>query len=270
MGGLLTEQMNTFDFWVQFLNVHLLLFGGATAYNSYWDKDEGPIGGLMNPPKMKPWMHPVSIAMMISGWIWSFFFGWVYFLIFGVSLILFWLYSTPHARWKGNPLLSMLAIAVSTGFNSVLLGHLAAGGQVHPTLLIAAMGATMILLSLYPVSQIFQGEDDKKRGDQTFFLQYGLNGIRVFFKVSYLTGLIILSISLMVYYLIPGGILMIAGYVTYLILARFIKNLSGIKQEYQVVMNVKFIASLTFVLFLLTANAVHHNWLGESVLTKLF
>ena len=270
LGGLLSDQMNTFDFWIQFLNVHLLLFGGATAFNSYWDKDEGPIGGLKNPPKMERWMHPASIAMMFAGWGWSFLYGWPYFLIFGLSLILFWLYSTPHARWKGDPFLSMVAIAISTGFNSVLLGHMAAGGGVHSLLIFAAVGASLILLSLYPVSQIYQGEDDLKRGDRTFYLKHGIKGIQLFFKVSYLTGLIILSISLMVYYLIPGSILLFTGFVTYLILNRFISGLSGLKQEYRMVMSVKFIASLSFVLFLLAANIIRHQWLGESVFINLF
>ncbi|MDZ7682184.1 MAG: hypothetical protein U5J63_10870 [Fodinibius sp.] len=46
LGGFLSVDMNISSFFIKFLNVHLLLFGGATAYNSYWDKDTGPIGGL--------------------------------------------------------------------------------------------------------------------------------------------------------------------------------------------------------------------------------
>lgn len=270
LGGLLSDRMDTMDFWLQFLNVHLLLFGGATAYNSFWDKDEGPIGGLMNPPEMKPWMHPVSLAFMFIGWAWAFFYGWAYFLIFGFSLLLFWLYSTPHARWKGDPVLSMFTIAISTGFNSVLLGHIAAGGSVHSLLIIAATGASLILLSLYPVSQIYQGEVDQDRGDRTFFLRYGLNGVKVFFRICYLTGLIILSISLMVYYLIPGVLLLVAGFATYLFLDRNVSKLKGIKDEYKRVMSIKFIASLTFVLFLFTANIIRHQWLGDLFFIHLF
>lgn len=270
LGGLISDQMNTVDYWFQFLNVHLFLFGGATAYNSYWDKDEGPIGGLKNPPEMKPWMHPVSLGLMFIGWGWSILVGWAYFVIFGISVILFWLYSTPHARWKGDPILSMFAIAISTGFNSVLLGHLAAGGSVHPTLIIAATGASFVLLSLYPISQIYQGEVDQKRNDRTFFLKYGIKGVKIFYRVSYLTGLIILSISLMVYYLVPGVFLLFTGLISYQILNRFIGQLKGVNEEYWMVMNIKFIASLSFVLFLLTANIIHHRWLGESILSNLF
>ena len=44
---------------------HLGLYGGATAFNSYWDKDKGPIGGLKNPPPMRPWMRWASFFMML-------------------------------------------------------------------------------------------------------------------------------------------------------------------------------------------------------------
>ena len=44
---------------------HLGLYGGATAFNSYWDKDKGPIGGLKNPPPMRPWMRWASFLMMV-------------------------------------------------------------------------------------------------------------------------------------------------------------------------------------------------------------
>lgn len=32
-----------------FLLIHIGLYGGATAYNSYYDRDEGPIGGMKYP-----------------------------------------------------------------------------------------------------------------------------------------------------------------------------------------------------------------------------
>src|SRR6056297_3924660 len=67
LGGYLSDQMYAAQFWIQFFNVHVLLFGGATAYNSWWDKDEGAIGGLRHPPKMTRWMHSVSLIFMFTG-----------------------------------------------------------------------------------------------------------------------------------------------------------------------------------------------------------
>lgn len=270
LGGLMADQMNTSQFWLQFINVHILLFGGATAFNSFWDKDEGPIGGLKNPPKMTPWMHKASIVWMFFGWLWSFIISTPYFIVYGFSLLFFWLYSTPHARWKGHPHLSMIAIAVSTGMNSTLLGFWAADGAFSWIILFASIGTSIVLLSLYPVSQIYQLEEDQRRGDLTFFGHYGLRGVKYFFNISYPIGLSVLSVSLMSMSLLTGLFLLITGLGAYLYLVKTVNELEGLENEYRNVMKIKFITSLSFVLFLLIANAIKYDWIGHTLLTNYF
>lgn len=270
LGGLLADQMNAAQFWLQFINVHVLLFGGATAYNSYWDKDEGPIGGLKNPPKMTRWMHPVSLGMMAAGLVWAFEVSLYYVAVYMVSILLFWLYSTPHARWKGDPHLSMVAIGVSTGTNSVLLGFWAAGGVFSLPVLAGSVGAALIFVSLYPVSQIYQAAEDAKRGDLTFSMRYGLQRVQQFFLISFLTGLLILCAAMYVIYAIPALVLFIIGLCSMFILIKFVNGLKGQESEYRKVMNIKFFASLAFVFFLILANSTRYEWIGQTVLRNYF
>jgi len=270
LGGLMANEMNTLQFWLQFLNVHVLLFGGATAFNSWWDKDEGPIGGLKNPPEMRPWMRTASLGMMFLGLIWAFTVGWIYSLVYLISLILFWLYSTPAARWKGDPILSLFAIAFSTGFNSVLLGALAAGGAIDFILLLSATGASLVLLSLYPVSQIFQTEEDLRRNDRTFAAVFGLQKVRMFFAVSFITGAVLLCSAVYLIYPIPALILLGAAMISWIILMKIILKLKGAKDEYDAVMKMKFLASFSFVVFLIAANAIRYEWIGQTGLLKYF
>lgn len=262
LGGFLSDNMDTTQFWVQFLSVHILLFGGATAYNSWWDKDEGPIGGLKHPPKMAKWMHPVSLLLMFAGWIYSASIGLNYATVYGISFLFFWLYSTPHARWKGKPLLSLVAIAASTGFNSVLLGFWAAGGVFSIVVLLCGAGASIILLSLYPVSQIFQVNEDRLRGDETFTARYGLRQTKRFFAISYLLGLFLLSGGLYLAEGLIGIVLFILGSFSFIIITSLIKPMVGRKEEYRNVMKTKFFASLSFVFFLLVAGAIKHSWIS--------
>ncbi len=270
LGGLLADTMNTTQFWMQFLNVHVLLFGGATAYNSYWDKDEGPIGGLKHPPKMTSWMRPAALMMMAAGWAWSVKIGWNYFMVYGASLLLFWLYSTPHARWKGDPLLSLVAIGVSTGTNSVLLGFWAAGGVFLLPILWGLTGAAFILLSLYPVSQIYQYEEDHKRGDITFFSKYGLKSVKKFFMFSFTGGLILVSAGLHNFYPYPALFLFILGLCSFIILIGYVSKLEGLEEEYKNVMKIKLFASLSFVFFLLISNSIRYEWIGSTFITTYF
>lgn len=261
LGGFLAGTMNTGQYWLQFLNVHVLLFGGATAFNSFWDKDTGPIGGLKNPPKMTGWMRYASVLMMAAGQVWAISVGPVYAGVYAVSFLLFWLYSTPLARWKASPHLSLLAIAVSTGFNSVLMGSIAAGGAISAPVLLAATGASFVLLSLYPVSQIYQVAEDQKRGDRTFALRYGVAGVKHFFTGAFSSGLLILSAGIYLSSPVAALLLFVGCGCTFVILTRIIYKLKGDIFEYNLVMKTKFIASCSFVLFFAGANVLRYEWL---------
>lgn len=262
LGGFIAGEMNTGQYWLQFLNVHILLFGGATAYNSYWDKDTGPIGGLRNPPVMTRWMHPVSLICMLIGFVWSLSVNLLYSSVYMVSILLFWLYSTPHARWKGDPVLSLIAIGGSTGVCSVLLGVLAAGGAITVPVMLSATGASLILLSLYPVSQIFQIEEDRNRKDRTFAVAYGVSGVKTFFTLAYFTGTIILSISLLWVSKLSAAILFVGAVASGMFLAVMIYRMRDDKTEYTNVMKTKFYASFIFVCFFLVGNFIRYDWMN--------
>lgn len=258
LGGLLSIDPDWTQYGMQFINVHVLLFGGATAFNSYWDKDEGPIGGLKNPPKMEYWMRNASVILQIAGLLWAIHAGLFFTLVYASSMLFFWLYSTPLARWKGRPVLSLVAIGISTGTNSTILGALAAGTDVSWILILAGFGTALVMLSLYPVSQIYQTDEDLARGDLTFAIYYGLAGIRRFFSVAFLTG--IAAVSTALFFAEPftaytfGGL----GFLVWIVLLAWIFSLKGNIAEYDQVMKIKLTASVSFVIFLVTALLLEH------------
>lgn len=254
LGALFVENVNWAQLWEQFINVHILLFGGATAYNSWWDKDEGPIGGLKTPPKMAQWMWPASMVMQYIGLAWAVSVNWNYVIIYAVSMLFFWLYSTPLARWKGKPVLSFVAIGISTGTNSFLLGFLAAGG--YPITFfedLIALGVALILLSLYPVSQVFQIKEDLQRGDKTFAARYGLRGVKWLFTIIFPMGSGILSWSLLHQVTLIGFCFIVLNLAAYAGLLFYVWNLKAHQSEYQYVMRIKLSASFFFVLFILSS-----------------
>lgn len=259
MGSLFVNSIQWDQFWLQFLNVHVLLFGGATTYNSYWDKDEGPIGGLKSPPKMTKWMWAVSLIIQFIGLFWAWQISLDYFIIYSVSFVLFWLYSTPHARWKGNPLLSLVAIGFSTGTNSFLLGYLAAGGtDLDIEQGLTALGVGLIILSLYPASQIYQIEEDEKRGDTTFAMRYGLKGVKYFFSNLFFIGALLLTLFLYLQDKTLGVIFGILCTLSFSVISFYLFKLKGEAREYHVVMKIKFLASFGFVGFILGTLLIRH------------
>ena len=264
LGGFLSADLEIKSFLIQFGNVHLLLFGGATAYNSYWDKDEGPIGGLQNPPKMQSWMWGGSLILQGIGLSVAFAQGLLYSGIYVLSMLFFWLYSTPLARWKSHPVKSLIAIGISTGFNSVLLGYLAAGNDVvGMPVWLASAGVTLMLLSLYPISQIYQIEEDHSRGDYTFAVQFGKKGVTQFFISAFLIGLILVSLAIGVSDFWIAIFFGVIGVIVGLIVFVLLKGLSIKSEDYSRVMWIKYGTSMAFVLFLVAAIILKHSKMME-------
>lgn len=263
LGGFLSPSMNWSSFLLQFFNVHLLLFGGATAYNSYWDRDEGPVGGLKNPPKMKPWMWFLSILIQAVGLLIAIPGGSLFVGIYALSMLLFWLYSSPHVRWKGNPVKSLIAIGVSTGTNSLLLGYLAAGmNAITFPVLCAAVGVAFLILSLYPVSQLYQMDADLKRGDQTFAMQFGFTGVFNFFVLTFAFGVILIFTAIFLQYVWLAWGFLFVGFATGYAVHQKLKQLTAEKDDYNLVMRIKFGTSLSFVCFLIITLLLKHTQLG--------
>lgn len=251
LGALFQPRIDFIPLLIQFASVHLLLNGGLTAYNSYYDEDEGPIGGLEAPPPMRPWMLPASIGVQLVGAGVAMLEGPVFVALYALTMLLSVFYSAPRFRWKGHPLLSLVAVGVGTGTNTFLMGYLAAGTEpLTPAVVLAAFGVAAILLSLYPVSQIFQIDEDQARGDLTFAAHYGLEGVRRFFLGSYLLGLpLTAGLLSMVRPWVAAGLFVagaLGGIGSYLSLRR----LQGRPEEYRIVMRLKLGASMSFVGFL--------------------
>lgn len=261
LGAVLSEDLNLKWFIIQFLNVHILLFGGATAYNSFWDRDEGPVGGLQNPPAMVQWMWLASLLMQAAGLLLALPMGLFFTGIYALSMLFFWLYSSPLTRWKGHPLKSLVAIGISTGGNAVLMGYLAAGfDPVNSSIWFAAAGVTFILLSLYPVSQLYQQDEDIRRGDKTFAVSYGRKTVMHFFESSYLLGLLLTALGLGIRHMMLGIAFGVAGATIGFFVDKKVKGMMDkYEDDYQGIMQVKYRTSLAFVSFLLLALVFKHT-----------
>src|SRR5699024_4336150 len=123
--------------------------------------------------EMAGWMWPVSLGMQAAGFVVAWLAGLIFTGFYTISLLLFWLYSSPLTRWKSHPYNSLIAIGISTGFNPVMMGVIASGGSLDRlSVWIIALGVMLILLSLYPISQVYKMAEDSRRCDRIFALAY--------------------------------------------------------------------------------------------------
>lgn len=165
-----------------FLVIHVGLYGGTTVFNSYYDQDEGPISGMLKPIPPSRWSLAVSIALQLLTLVLLSMLQVESGLIAGFMFVLGFLYSFPSVRLKKYPLGSLIVVAAGQGGLAALLGAAVVAGQADMTLKVfsdswvlwmTAVGCTAACAGFYPMTQVFQIEEDQKRGDLTFAAHFG-------------------------------------------------------------------------------------------------
>ncbi len=177
------NKISLLDFLVLFLILHVLIYPASNGFNSYYDRDEGPIGGLKSPPKVEKELLIYSLLMDLIG----IFLGyWFLGIWVAMGILLYGLvskaYSHPVIRLKSMPIVGLLSVVLFQGAFVVLLVAYSLDAEsieLRKTWL-AALLASAMLFGSYPMTQIYQHEEDSKRGDKTISLLLGIRGTFIF------------------------------------------------------------------------------------------
>lgn len=161
--------------------VHLLLYPASNAYNSYFDKDEGSIGGLEAPPPVNKTLYWASWVLDIVALLIGVFVNWVFVLYLLLYGFITKAYSWNGIRIKKYPILSWVVIGIAQGGLTYALTYLSINDLpltdlLQPRLLLGSLLATLNIMALYPLTQVYQHEEDASRGDETMSLLLGVRG----------------------------------------------------------------------------------------------
>lgn len=161
-----------------FLLVHLALYPGANAFNTAFDRDEGPIGGLGCPPPVPRGLAAGSVALQAAGAALAPLVGAPFALAYLALWAVFTAYSHPRTRWKRSVPGSAAAIVVGQGGLGFWLGWAAAGGGWPPGRpgWLALLAAAAVVAALYPWTQAYQVEADAARDERTLAAALGARG----------------------------------------------------------------------------------------------
>ncbi len=166
-----------FDFWLGLFVFHVMFYGGSVAFNSYYDRDEGPIGGLWHPPEPTRELLIFSLLIQLVG------LGLMPLInlpILVLALGMFALstaYSHPAVRLKSHPWASLLTVSLGQGVGGAAAGWLC-GVDDWTTLLstrgvLGLMTSALFTTGFYPLTQLYQRDEDRRRGDITFAVRWG-------------------------------------------------------------------------------------------------
>ena len=177
-----------------FIIVHFFLYPASNGYNSYFDKDEKSIGGLKNPPPVKKGLYYLSLLFDVIAIVLGFL------LInptFALMLLIYGLvskaYSHPAIRLKKLPVTGWLVAGLFQGLFTFMMCYVGINKYSFENVskfnvLIPGVLSTMMLWANYPMTQIYQHEEDEKHGDMTISRKLGILG--TFYFVSTVFGLV--------------------------------------------------------------------------------
>src|SRR5437016_2602403 len=160
-----------------FISFHFFLYSGATAFNSYYDRDIGPVGGLERPPGVVPTLLPFALAIQGIGALLAALVNLPFWLTYMVFVGLSFAYSHPRIRWKARTWASLLVVGFGQGALAFLAAWAATRGEVWSAWstdgVLGAIAAVLLILALYPLTQLYQIDEDAARGDRTVAVVWG-------------------------------------------------------------------------------------------------
>ena len=169
-----------------FLLIHFLLYPSSNAYNSLQDQDEGPIGGLEKPPPPPAALGPLTLFMDFAGSALALLISPVFAGCFFATIVLSRLYSYRGVRLKKYPFLGYLVVVLTQGGLTYFMSFGAITGSLPAAVPVLGMAVSTILIgAFYPVSQVYQHEQDRKDGVFTLSALLGVRGTFIWCALLY-------------------------------------------------------------------------------------
>jgi 1,4-dihydroxy-2-naphthoate polyprenyltransferase len=183
-----------------FLILHLLVYPASNGYNSYMDRDTGPIGGLKDPMQPTRQLFFLTLAMDLLALTLGCFISLYFVAGLAVYILASRAYSYRRIRLKKYPIIGYLTVIVCQGALSFFLVY--HGSHLNKTLdvpVTAMIASSLLVGGFYPLTQIYQHQADKQDGVKTISLLLGYRGSFLF------TGLVYgIAFATLAYYLISS------------------------------------------------------------------
>jgi 1,4-dihydroxy-2-naphthoate octaprenyltransferase len=172
-----TLYTNWWKAFLVFLILHVLVYPASNGYNSFMDRDEGPIGGVKAPLAPTRQLFQVVLLMdllaillgvLVSAW-------------FAIGVLVYILasraYSSRSIRLKRFPVLGFAVVVVCQGgLVFWMVYHGVHANQPLEAPAIAIVASSLLIAGAYPLTQIYQHEADRKDGVTTISMLVGIKG----------------------------------------------------------------------------------------------
>jgi 1,4-dihydroxy-2-naphthoate octaprenyltransferase len=200
---------------ILFVVLHLFIYPASNAYNSYMDQDEGPIGGLEHPPKATRSIFYLSAALDVVGIALSSLISPVVALGVLLYVLASRAYSYTGIRLKKFPIAGYITVVFFQGaFTYALTFYAVSNHWPHYA---NAVISSLLIGGVYPLTQIYQHDEDRKNGDTTLSILLGYRGTFVFTAILFTaaTALMFLFLPKATFIVIQACMLPVVSYFFY-------------------------------------------------------
>jgi 1,4-dihydroxy-2-naphthoate octaprenyltransferase len=175
---------------------HLLAFPASNGYNSYFDKDEDSIGLLEKPPEVDLSLYYFSILLEMLAFGLGFIVSWQFACAVLLYGIMSKMYSHPSTRLKRFPIISFLTVFIFQGCFIYWTTYSALSGvslfrHWDAGFIIAGAICSCLIGASYPLTQVYQHEEDSRRGDRTISILLGYKGSFIFSGLLFASAIVL-------------------------------------------------------------------------------
>ncbi len=175
---------------IAFVILHLFIFPSSNGYNSYQDRDETSIGGLKHPPKVSEKLYYATLFLDVIGILFAMLVS-VYFSLFVlVFVIMSRAYSYRNVRLKKYAVIGFLTVFIFQGafvylMTSSAITTFSIRNYFTLNNIICMSVASLFMGSVFPLTQIYQHEADKKDGVISISYKLGYTGTFLFSAILF-------------------------------------------------------------------------------------
>ena len=167
-GAWLHDALLPLVLWVVFLN------GGTLAINSVYDRDEGDIGYLNAPPPLPRYLLHFSVALLAGGQLLALRLPAGFPIAYAICFVLSILYSVPPFRFKAVAGVDWVINMWGFGTLTPYAAWAATGRPLDFGHGLVLSAFCPLFAGLYPLTQLYQFDEDRRRGDRTLALILGM------------------------------------------------------------------------------------------------
>lgn len=188
------EEINWPKAILVFIILHFMVYPASNAYNSYMDRDTDSIGGLEHPPLPTRQLFIVSILLDISAILLSLLIDPLFAALIPLYIGASKAYSWRKIRLKRFAVIGYLTVIIFQGGFTFWLVYY--GSSLLPPAEIPWQGiliSTLLIGGFYPLTQIYQHQQDLDDGVKTLSYKLGYKGTFLFSSLLYLLAFLFMA-----------------------------------------------------------------------------